>query len=200
MRIIAGSKARMILLSPGRFTTRPITDRVKESLFSILQPRLERVVVAVDLFCGTGSMGLEALSRGAQHAFMVEADRDALKRLQKNIVKLQFEDCATVIRADAFKFDLSRLDLRDKNTDEDSTARCDLIFIDPPYQFSRDSKEESPLGKLLNRLSACMTDRALVVVRHERRSVLLKQYQGLYEQDRREYGSMAITFLEKIVG
>jgi 16S rRNA (guanine(966)-N(2))-methyltransferase RsmD len=199
MRIIAGSKARMTLLPPRQFTTRPITDRVKESLFSILEPQLEQAVVA-DLFCGTGSLGLEALSRGAQHAFMVETDRDALKRLQKNIVKLQFEDCATVIRADAFKLNLSRLGLGDKNADEDSAACCDLIFVDPPYRLSRDSKEESPLGKLLNRLSACMADRALVVVRHERRSVLLKQYQGLYEQDRREYGSMAITFLEKIVG
>ena len=79
MRIIAGSKARMTLLPPADRTTRPITDRVKESLFAILEPKIADSFVA-DLFCGTGSLGLEALSRGAKFAVMAEKDRDALCR------------------------------------------------------------------------------------------------------------------------
>ena len=189
----------MILMAPREFITRPITDRVKESLFAILSSRLEGVFVA-DLFCGTGSLGLEALSRGARHALMVEKDRDALVRLRKNITKLRFEECCTVLPIDAFKFDLDRAAKHHKIFTEEIEAGGNLVFIDPPYRLSRDVNMESSLGRLLSRLSAQTADRALVVVRHEKRTVLRKQYQNLYEQDRREYGGMAITFLEKIIG
>ena len=80
MRIIAGSKARHHLMPPKDLTTRPITDRVKESLFSILHLRLKGARVA-DLFCGTGSLGLEAISRGAVSAIMIDRDRDAIGEL-----------------------------------------------------------------------------------------------------------------------
>src|SRR5687768_6336297 len=84
MRIIAGEfRGRRLLPPEGTDVTLPITDRVKQSLFDILAPRIEGARV-YDLFAGTGSMGLECLSRGAAHATFFEADRSAVQRLQKN--------------------------------------------------------------------------------------------------------------------
>ncbi|HEX2971347.1 MAG TPA: RsmD family RNA methyltransferase, partial [Tepidisphaeraceae bacterium] len=91
MRIIAGEFRGRKLLSPEGDTTRPITDRVKQSLFDILTPLLPEAVV-YDCFSGTGSMGLEALSRGAAQATFFEADRSALARLRQNIDALKVAD------------------------------------------------------------------------------------------------------------
>src|SRR3954469_11129678 len=103
MRIIAGQfRSRVILPPEDAQTTRPITDRVKQSLFDILTPLLEGTIV-YDVFAGTGSMGLESLSRGAAHATFFEADRSALQRLKKNIASLGVEKSATVIPGDLFK-------------------------------------------------------------------------------------------------
>jgi len=190
MRIIAGNRARSVLLGPGDNTTRPITDRVKESLFSILAGRLEDAVVA-DLFCGTGSMGLEALSRGASHAIMIDSDRDAIERLRENIAKLRFEDKVTVVRTDAFKYGVV-------SAGAAGVARLsDVVFVDPPYKLSRESGAESPLGQLLMKLSGQVADGAIVVVRQERKNDILDEYGLLCKVDRREYGSMALNFLEK---
>ncbi len=104
MRIIAGEFRSRVLLPPeDAATTRPITDRVKQSLFDILTPLLEDAVV-YDCFAGTGSMGLECLSRGATRAHFFEADRSALQRLKKNIASLAVEARSTVVPGDIFKF------------------------------------------------------------------------------------------------
>ena len=204
----------MALLPPRDLTTRPITDRVKESVFAILTPRLPGTVVA-DLFCGTGSLGLEALSRGARWAIMVDTDKEALKRLRKNIEKLRFDSQVSVVPVNAFRKGVPNLpriasemgepdsSQPESNSSEpalsESVQKCDLVFVDPPYKLSRDTAEQSPLGKLLEIVSGQIANRGLVVVRHERRSELLKSYADLYEIDRREYGSMAVTFLENAV-
>jgi 16S rRNA (guanine966-N2)-methyltransferase len=190
MRIIAGNRARSVLLGPGDNTTRPITDRVKESLFSILERRLDGAVVA-DLFCGTGSMGLEALSRGASYAVMVDSDKDAIERLRKNIAKLRFEDKVAVMRIDAFKYGVVSA------VAAGESRLCSVVFVDPPYKLSRESDAESLLGKLLVKLSGQVADGAIVVVRQERKSELLDEYGGLSKVDLREYGSMVLSFLEK---
>ena len=204
----------MTLLPPRDLATRPITDRVKESVFAILTPRLPGAVVA-DLFCGTGSLGLEALSRGASRAIMVDTDKEALKRLRKNIEKLRFDRQVSVVPVNAFRKGVPILPQYEpeagspnssrpesKMTEpaiSESVQKCDLVFVDPPYKLSRDIVEQSPLGKLLEIVSGQLANRGLVVVRHEKRSVLLKSYADLYEIDRREYGGMAVTFLEKAV-
>lgn len=197
MRIIAGSKARMSLLPPQDRTTRPITDRVKESLFSILQFRLAGAQVA-DLFCGTGSMGLEAVSRGAAHAIMVDADRDALNRLGKNIDKLGFAAQTTVVRTDIFRAGIPSPPLpRGKAGNQPPPyPKPDLVFVDPPYRLSTDTATESPLGQLLQKIAAQVTADAVVIVRHHRRVRLLDTYAKLHLYDRREYGTMAVSFLE----
>ena len=190
MRIISGIRARSVLLGPRDLTTRPITDRVKEALFSILGKSVEGAVVA-DLFCGTGSMGLEAVSRGAIHAVMVDSDKDAIARLRKNIAKLRFEDKVTVMRTDAFKYGVVSAGAAG------ASDVCSVVFVDPPYKLSRESDADSLLGKLLVKLGGQVADGTLVVVRQERKSALLDEYGSLAKVDRREYGSMVLNFLEK---
>ena len=102
MRIIAGEFRGRRLLPPEGDTTRPITDRVKQSLFDILTPLMDGATV-YDCFAGTGSMGLECLSRGATAATFFEADRSALKRLEKNIATLQVGERSKVVSGDLFR-------------------------------------------------------------------------------------------------
>ena len=198
MRIIAGSKARMTLLPPADRTTRPITDRVKESLFAILAPKIIDACVA-DLFCGTGSLGLEALSRQATFAIMVEKDREALRRLRKNIAKLNFTDRTKVVAADVFQRGIPSASILPGEPDGKQAPICNLIFIDPPYKFSRETDLDSPLGTLLGKISSQAANRATIVVRHEKRYSLHPLYADLHVADCREYSSMALSFLEKIL-
>jgi 16S rRNA (guanine966-N2)-methyltransferase len=154
-------------------------------------------VRVVDLFCGTGSLGLEALSRGAEHALMVENDRDAVRRLKKNISRLNFGDLTTIIQADAFKYIARGLKTGDNANNENRSFQ--LAFVDPPYALSRLTKSDSKLGGLLTGLDCSLAEKAIVVIRHEKRVELLRRYEHLHQLDRREYGSMAVTFLEKVV-
>ena len=181
----------MTLLSPQDKNTRPITDRVKESLFNILRNDLPQTVVA-DLFCGTGSLGLEALSRGAQHVIFVDCDSENIRRLRRNISRLRFEPHCSVVRADILNSAIPSV-----VSEKDPFG---LIFVDPPYRLSRETQLESKLGRLLVKLAEQLADRGLVVVRHEKSSDLLQKYSTLHLQQRREFGKMAITFLEKNSG
>jgi 16S rRNA (guanine(966)-N(2))-methyltransferase RsmD len=134
MRIIAGAKRGMKLLSPPRFClrqktrgSRPITDRVKESLFNVLwNYGFPEDKIAADLFCGVGSLGLEALSRGAEFVTFVEKDPKITAILEKNIEKAGFAGESKVIKADAFKIG-APVDVQ----------KYDLIFVDPPYSATR---------------------------------------------------------------
>ena len=187
MRIIAGLyRGRGILPPPGR-TTRPITDRVKESLFSILTGHICSARVA-DLFAGTGSLGLEALSRQAQFCCFVERDRHALRLLKQNIHALALEEKTHIAAKNAWLFPRW------------STASepFDLIFVDPPYADSRDSVPTSVLGKLLSGLSEpqIISPEGTVVLRHEAAYPPATNYGRLQLSQSRRYGSMALSFLE----
>src|SRR5277367_4459144 len=102
MRLIAREHRGRTLLPPPSDATRPITDRAKQSLFDVLSPRIEGAQVA-DVFAGTGSMGLECLSRGASHAAFFELGKGALEALNKNIVALRLSGQSKVIPGDLFK-------------------------------------------------------------------------------------------------
>lgn len=128
MRVIAGQFRGRKLVPPGgtRSTNiRPATDRVKETIFNILQNKLSFDSIHVlDLFAGTGSLGIEAISRSADHATFVDASEQSLRILRSNLSLLKCEHQCTVIKADAMKFV--------EKTDE----QFDLIFADPPYAFN----------------------------------------------------------------
>ncbi len=187
MRIIAGLyRGRGILPPPGR-TTRPITNRVKESLFAILTGQISGARVA-DLFAGTGSLGLEALSRQAQFCCFVERDRHALRLLKKNIHTLALEEKSHIAAKNAWLFPRW----------SSASEPFDLIFVDPPYADSRDSSPASALGKLLSGLSEpqIISPEGTVVLRHEAAYPPATNYDRLQLSQSRRYGSMALSFLE----
>lgn len=121
MRIISGSARGRKLKEPQGLDTRPTTDKVKESLFNIIQFELEGRRV-LDLFAGTGQLGLEALSRGAEHCTFVDQRREAAALVKENVKLCRFEDRARVAQGEALTF------LRSCG------ERFDVIFLDPPYK------------------------------------------------------------------
>jgi 16S rRNA (guanine966-N2)-methyltransferase len=185
MRVIAGAKRGMKLLGPKTRDSRPITDRVKESLFSVLYKYdlpAERTVA--DLFCGVGSLGIEALSRGAQFVTFVESDPKIITVLEKNIEKAGFVKESKVIRANAFKIGAP--------VDEQEYG---LIFVDPPYSATTDVGKGSRLDSLLNLLGGQSSADGIVVVRTHRHTELLERYGRFEVIERRRWGTMAVAIL-----
>jgi 16S rRNA (guanine966-N2)-methyltransferase len=185
MRIIAGEFRGRKLLPPEGDVTRPITDRVKQSLFDILAPDLPGARV-YDCFAGTGSMGLECLSRGAAHVTFFEADRHALGRLKRNIAAVAAADRSTVVPGDLFRW---------ADAGMPPAGKADLVFLDPPYRFLRERPED------LGRLAATIAARHLapggtVVFRHDARDAL--DLPPLVRSDRRDYGGMVLEFLRPV--
>jgi len=188
MRIISGEKRGMNILGPkGVEVTRPITDRIKESVFNVLQKYGPFAgSYAADIFSGTGSMGLESLSRGAQHVTFVENDPGAIEILKTNIEKGGWKNRSKIVKANAFKVGAAYLD----------GPKFDFAFVDPPYALSRETSEVSQLGSLLALLAQQISDTGVVIARTEVEVQLLKRYGRLVLVDRRDWGSMAINFLE----
>jgi 16S rRNA (guanine966-N2)-methyltransferase len=122
MRIIAGTFRGRTLTAGQGLALRPATDRARQTIFDILTHRIDfDGLTVLDLFSGTGSLGLESLSRGAAHATFIESSRASVDVLQENIRRLQCEDQCTVYQSEVFRF------LR-------SVGRSyDLVFADPPY-------------------------------------------------------------------
>jgi 16S rRNA (guanine966-N2)-methyltransferase len=182
MRIIAGEFRNRRLLPPEGSLTRPITDRVKQSVFDIVSPRLPDAVV-YDLFAGTGSLGLESLSRGAAAATFFESDRSALARLQKNVSALNVDNRAKIIRRDLFDWFTAA---------PGPVRQADVIFLDPPYRFVIERADE--LAALCTQIAAKhLSPEGLVVFRHDIRDGL--QAPALHAFDIRDYGSMRVEFL-----
>ncbi|MFH1371634.1 MAG: 16S rRNA (guanine(966)-N(2))-methyltransferase RsmD [Planctomycetota bacterium] len=189
MRIIAGTKRGMKLFSPPGLDSRPITDRVKESLFSVLQKYdLPSGKTVADVFAGVGSLGLEALSRGATFVTFVEYNPKIAPILERNIEKAGFVKQSKVIRADAFKINLST---------GAEHPRYDLAFVDPPYVDSTETQAGSPLAILLTRLANSIMADGFVIVRTHQDRNLLQSYGSLKIVERRQWGTMAVTILKK---
>jgi 16S rRNA (guanine966-N2)-methyltransferase len=124
MRIIAGSHKGARIFAPKGRETRPTGDRVREAAFNLIGPGYVEDANVLDLFAGSGAMGLEALSRGAAHATFVESERDACRAINRNLDKLGLEG-ATVLCQDA---------LTALRADARGGTRYDLVLVDPPYQ------------------------------------------------------------------
>ena len=123
MRVIAGTARRLNLITPKGLDTRPTTDRIKETLFNILQPDLYGCRF-LDLFSGSGGIGIEALSRGADHAVFVDNSREAVRCIRENLMHTHLNDRAEVLQMDcaaAIRAIAGR------------EAPFDMIFLDPPY-------------------------------------------------------------------
>jgi 16S rRNA (guanine(966)-N(2))-methyltransferase RsmD len=189
MRIIAGAKRGMRLLSPKGGVSRPIVDRVKESLFSVLyRYNLPARAMVADLFSGVGSLGLESLSRRAEFVTFVERDQRIEAILKKNIEKAGFVKQSKVIRANAFMVGAPV---------EYQGRKYGLVFVDPPYSATRDFGKGSELAKLMGVLGEQVAGGGLVVVRTAESTELPDGY-GLFKViERRRWGTMNIVFLKR---
>ena len=171
MRIIAGSrKGHGIDAPPGR-TTRPTSDRTREAVFNIVAPWVEDADV-IDLFAGSGAMGLEALSRGAARAVFVEADPDACRTIERNLDKLRLRGevrCADVLATVA-----------------NERRRYDLVFCDPPYA----EHDHAPLARYLPGLLA---EEGLLVFET---AAKVEPELPLTKRTSRRYGAARITLFE----
>lgn len=186
MRIIAGEFRGRKLLPPDSDATRPVTDRVKQSLFDILSPALPDARV-YDCFAGTGSMGLESLSRGAAHATFFEADRSAAARLRRNIETLAVGNRSAVITHDIFRWYAGAATVP-------TGRQADVIFLDPPYRFLRERADD--LKRLAGMMAAAhLRPDGVIVFRHDAADRL--ELPGLRVADERTYGGMSLEFLRR---
>jgi 16S rRNA (guanine966-N2)-methyltransferase len=177
MRVIAGSARGLRLDVPHDRRTRPITDRVKETLFGILGDRVVDAGV-LDLYAGSGAIGIEALSRGAAHSTFVEQSHDAVSAIRENLLRTHLDDVATVRRMDVVRF----------LSGADAEARFGLVVLDPPY-------EEHAILAPLERLVPLLAPGATVVVKHFWRTAVPVP-EGLRPWRERRFGETALTFLE----
>jgi 16S rRNA (guanine966-N2)-methyltransferase len=172
VRVIAGRHGGRRLAAPAGAATRPTSDRVREALFSILGAEVAGARV-LDLFAGSGALGIEALSRGAARAEFVDAAPAALRAIRANLEQLGID--APVHRADALRF------LRTASGDG---AQYDLVFLDPPYRLA-----ERLAQGLADSLPAVLAPGAVVVTESDRRAPLAL---GLALRDERRYGDTLI--------
>lgn len=170
VRIVAGADRGRRLVVPAGTTTRPTTDRVREATFNALFS-LNAIEGAtfVDLFAGSGALGLEALSRGAAHVTFIERDRSALNALRANIDTLGYQDASTVFTSDSLRWLAN-------------AGHHDVVLADPPYGF--DAWEQLQLDATTDLLVAESNDPVAAVA----------PWQVLRE---RSYGSTVVTMLRK---
>jgi len=188
VRIIAGELGGRRIEAPEGDATRPMLDRVREALFSRIEDLLPGARV-LDLFAGSGSLGLEALSRGALHVRFVERDAEALASLDRNVRELGVKDRVRVWRGDALRFE----SWRDRRKDE---PVFDLAFFDPPYKLVT-NPDTSPM--LVRALEVLVRDNlspdGLVVVHGPTRDIGPLRPGPDWGFDLREYGGSAIALL-----
>lgn len=178
MRVIAGkAKGRKLLMTPGE-GTRPITDRAKEALFSILGNWIMDARV-LDLFGGTGSVGIEALSRGAAWVDFVELSRKAITTIHANLRHCRLDERAAVLRSDSFAY-LQRY----------QGVPYDLIFVAPPQYQGLWIRAL----QMIDARPALLAPHGNVVVQIHPREDAPVQLSHLEEYDRRRYGSVLLIF------
>src|SRR5580658_8246526 len=171
MRVIGGEyRSRRLQSMPG-MDVRPTPDKIRESLFNILSPEIEGTVF-VDAYAGTGSVGIEALSRGARHCVFIEKDRAAVQLIKSNLAALGVEARARVIHGPAATY-LGSVD-------------ADIVFIDPPYPKDREYRAA------LEALEA--KPPRLVVVQHSTRLALEDEYGPLRRTRTAKYGENTLSF------
>lgn len=181
MRIIAGSFRSLRLEAPAGLATRPTSDRLRETLFNVLAPRIEGVAF-LDLYAGSGAVGIEALSRGAASVEFVERAPAALKMLRANLARLGVT-AGFRINSGSVGAVLRRMK---------PVWAFDLVFLDPPY----DAAEEyaATLGLLGSRRSGMLAAGALVIAEHRKKERLDDRYGELVRTRLLEQGDAALSF------
>lgn len=177
MRVITGSARGMSLKTLEGDNVRPTTDKVKEAVFSIIQFELEGRRI-LDLFAGSGQLGIEALSRGAESAVFVDADKNAVRIVKDNLAKTKLEYKATVAQTDSLAF----LSMTDRI--------FDIAFLDPPFSTGL-------LEKALAKVEPHIAEGGLVVCEHPFADELPDIQGGLEKQKTYKYSKTAVTVYRK---
>ena len=185
MRVVAGERKGMPLKAIDGTTTRPTTDKVKESIFNMIGPFFDGGL-AVDLFAGSGGLGIEALSRGAEKAIFIEKDSRAYNVLQENIKKCRYEDYVETYRNDSMRA-VKALVKRD--------IIVNYLFVDPPYHKS----EYYDLVQTLVEADK-LAHNAIIMCEHSK-EVTLPDCYGPFSLTRQEtYGSTIISIYKREEG
>jgi 16S rRNA (guanine966-N2)-methyltransferase len=181
MRVIAGSFRSRTLQAPAGLATRPTSDRLRETLFNILSPRIEGARF-LDLHAGSGAVGIEALSRGAIDVVFVERASAALKVLRANLARLGLTQGFRIVSGSAAGF------LRNPSTNNP----FDLVFLDPPY----DAAEEyaAVLGSLGGPAAGVLAEGAIVIAEHRRKDTLEDGFGALRRTRLLQQGDAALSF------
>jgi 16S rRNA (guanine(966)-N(2))-methyltransferase RsmD len=178
MRVVAGSVKGLPLKAVPGTSTRPTTDKVKESIFNMIGPFFDGGY-ALDLFAGSGGLGIEALSRGIDHAIFTDKDRKAIETIQANLEKTRLSGQAEVYKADAER----ALKAMKKNG-----VQARLLFLDPPYHMEKAYGLMDKAAEL-----GIMTTDSIVVCEHDR-DVELSSRTKYYERFKKElYGNTIIS-------
>lgn len=184
MRIIGGDlKGRRLISVPGA-GTRPTADRLRESIFNIISRYVPHAVV-LDLFAGTGALGIEALSRGARHAVFVDRHKKALIVVEKNIRTCGFEKSAKTIQWDI---------VRNLNCLNGIQPPFSLVMMDPPYGRNM----VDPVLGHLHRIG-CLEKKALLVIEHTPDEAVDADPSAYTIFDQRKYGKTLVSFLRYMV-
>lgn len=180
MRIISGTSKGRKLVTPKSRSLRPTSDRVKESIFNILRIEMEEKVI-LDLFAGTGNLGIEALSRGAKKAIFVEKGRQAIRLIQRNLHQLGLEERSEIVPKDANRA-IGILKQREES--------FDVILMDPPY-------EKGLIQKTLMKLKSypIYNKESILVIEHNKREPLPDTLTGWNLIRQRKIGDTVISFL-----
>ncbi len=187
MRIIAGHNRGLKLATPKGIEVRPILDRVRESLFGILRNDVPEARVA-DLFAGTGVIGLEALSRGAESCVFVDRDTSCIATINDNIQRAHLEDRSRVARGDVFRS--AKILIED--------GPFDLVFVDPPYRMLRSPREHKKVEAFIAQLGEpdILAEDGIVVFRFPSDADVPDRIGPLAQTDQRRYGGMKIALLK----
>jgi len=176
VRIVGGSLSGRVLRAPSGAATRPTSEKVREAVFNILgSVEGDRVL---DLFAGSGALGIEALSRGASHATFVDAAKPALAAIRGNLRELGLEDRATVVPSDAVA----------SAARHPPNAPWRLVFVDPPYRSDLATRAVLALP------GESLAAGAVVVIEHDRHNAPPDALGSLLRTDQRRYGDTLISF------
>ena len=180
MRVIGGTFRSRVLQAPAGQATRPTSDRLRETLFNVLSPRIEGAAF-LDLYAGSGAVGIEAISRGAQHVVFVERAEPALKALRGNLAKLGVTTGYRIEAQSSVSF-LRRA----------KVAQFDVVFLDPPYEA--EAEYAGTLGLLGGAARALLAEDAVVIAEHRRKDRLEERYGALMRTRLLEQGDAALGF------
>lgn len=180
LRVIAGKSKGLKLKAIKGLQTRPTADRIKESLFNIIGSLVDKAAV-LDLFAGTGALGIEAMSRGAETAVLVDSSRECINVIKENVRHTGFEETAEVYLND-YDRAVKALVRKDK--------KFDIVFLDPPYGEGLEFKAVELITQ--NNL---LSDEGIIIIETE--EILEDRLSGMTKYDERSYGRTKISFFIK---